>query len=59
MKVAKLLIIDEITMLKGAGLDLLSRSLYDLLQCIDAPFGDLVHLSQWVVTFVRCFLYYY
>ncbi|KAI2514302.1 helicase [Fragilaria crotonensis] len=42
LKVAKLLIIDEITMLKGVGLDVLSQSLCDLLECADAPFGGLV-----------------
>ncbi len=42
MKAAKLLIIDEITMLKGVGLDVLPRSLCDLLECDDAPFGGLV-----------------
>ncbi|KAI2502245.1 helicase [Fragilaria crotonensis] len=42
MKVAKILIIDEITMLKGVGLDVLSQSLCDLLERNDAPFGGLV-----------------
>jgi ATP-dependent DNA helicase PIF1 len=42
LKVAKLLIIDEITMLKGVGLDVLSQSLCYLLECNDAPFGGLV-----------------
>ncbi|KAI2497961.1 helicase [Fragilaria crotonensis] len=38
----KILIIDEITMLKGVGLDVLSQSLCDLLERNDAPFGGLV-----------------
>ena len=42
IKAAKVLIIDEITMLKGIALDVLSRSLCDLLECEDVPFGGLV-----------------
>ncbi|KAI2494372.1 helicase [Fragilaria crotonensis] len=56
MKVAKILIIDEITMLKGVGLDVLSQSLCDLLERNDAPL--VAWLSSWVVTFVKCFPYY-
>ena len=42
LKAAKVLIIDEITMLKGVGLDVLSQSLCDLLECENLPFGGLV-----------------
>jgi PIF1-like helicase/Helicase len=42
MKAARVLIIDEITMLKGVALDVLSQSLCDLLECEELPFGGLV-----------------
>ena len=42
LKIAKILIIDEITMLPGLALDVLSRSLCDLLERDDIPFGGLV-----------------
>lgn len=41
-KAAKHSIIDEITMLKGHGINVLSQPLCDLLKHSDAPFGGLV-----------------
>ena len=58
MKAARVLIIDEITMLKGVGLDVLSRSLCDLLEYEDVPFGGLVVVMggdfRQVLSVIRC-----